>query len=128
MASCPPLRLRHLNDAALRADGDFVLYWMTSARRPGWNFALQRALDLCAALGRPLLVLEALRAGYPWASDRLHAFILQGMADNARGFADAGIAYHPYVEPEPGAGRGLLVALADRACVVVTDDAPFFFL
>ena len=28
------------------------------------------------------------------------------MADSARAYADAGIGYHPYVEPAPGAGKG----------------------
>ena len=35
---------------------------------------------------------------------------------------------HPYVEPAPGHGKGLLSALAENACVVVTDDFPCFFL
>ena len=43
-------------------------------------------------------------------------------------FEKAGIAYHPYVEPEAGAGSGLLAALAKDAAVVVTDDFPCFFL
>lgn len=124
----PSLRVRAANDRPLRRDGRHVLYWMTAQRRAGWNFALQRAVAHAQALGRPLIVLEALRCGYRWASDRLHAFVLQGMADNARAFAAHGVAYHPYVEPEPGAGRGLLAALAADACVVVTDDFPCFFL
>jgi deoxyribodipyrimidine photo-lyase len=101
---------------------------MTAFRRARWNFALERAADLARAWGRPLVVLEALRAGYPWASDRLHRFVIDGMRDQAREFEEAGVLYHPYVEPEPGAGRGLLAALAERACAVVTDDAPGFFL
>jgi deoxyribodipyrimidine photo-lyase len=101
---------------------------MVAARRPGWNFALERAIELGRQLGRPLVVLEALRAGYPWASDRLHRFALEGMADNAEAFARAGVRYHAYVEPEPGAGRGLLAALAEHACAAVTDDFPAFFL
>jgi deoxyribodipyrimidine photo-lyase len=32
------------------------------------------------------------------------------------------------VEPSPGAGRGLVAALAHRACLVVTDDWPCFHL
>jgi len=128
MAPVPALRLRLLNGSAPRPSGDFVLYWMTSARRAGWNFALQRALEHCVAFGRPLVVLEALRVAYPWASDRLHAFVLQGMAENARAFARPGVAYYPYVEPSPAEGRGLLGALAERACAVVTDDSPAFFL
>jgi deoxyribodipyrimidine photo-lyase len=112
----------------VRPDGAYVLYWMVAFRRPRWNFALQHAVEYARTLDRPLVVLEALRAGYPWASERLHAFVLQGMADNARAFKGDPITYVPYVEPTPGAGKGLLDALAARACVVVTDDFPGFFI
>ena len=33
-------------------------------------------------LRRPLLVFEPLRCDYRWASDRLHRFVLDGMAAN----------------------------------------------
>jgi len=122
----PPQRLRGRGTA--RPDGAFVLYWMVAARRTRWNFGLQRAVECARALERPLLVLEPLRCGYRWASDRLHRFVLQGMADNRAACAAHGVAYHPYVEPEPGAGRGLLAALAEQACLVVTDESPAFFL
>ena len=55
---------------------------MTAARRPFHNFSLQHAAALAVELARPLLVLEALRVGYPWASERLHRFVLEGMAAN----------------------------------------------
>ncbi|HET8723925.1 MAG TPA: deoxyribodipyrimidine photolyase [Anaeromyxobacteraceae bacterium] len=128
MSRVPADRIRAANDAPVRRDGDHVLVWTTAFRRTGWSFTLDRAVEWSRELRRPVLVLEALRAGYPHASDRLHAFVLQGMAEAALAFADAGIGYHPYVEPEAGHGRGLLEALSARACVVVADDAPFFFL
>jgi deoxyribodipyrimidine photo-lyase len=112
----------------VRPDGEIVLYWMVAARRVRANFALQRAAEWAEQLTRPLLILEALRCDYRWASDRLHAFVIAGMADNAARLARGRVAYYPYVEPEPGAGRGLLAALAARACVVVTDESPAFFL
>jgi deoxyribodipyrimidine photo-lyase len=124
----PALRVRALNDAPVERDGRYVLYWMIAARRTSWSFALDRAVERARALARPLVVLEALRAGYPWASERLHAFVLQGMADNQRRLAATRALYHPYVEPTDGAGRGLLEALAARACLVVTDEFPCFFL
>ncbi len=124
----PSDRVRLANDRDLRPDGAFVLYWMTAARRTHYNFGLERAAEWARALGRPLVVLEALRAGYPYASDRLHAFVLRGMADNARRLAEAGVVHHAYVEPHPGAGKGLLADLAGRAALVVTDDYPTFFL
>lgn len=105
-----------------------VLYWMVAYRRPGWNWALEHAVARAQALDRPLVVLEALRCDYRYASDRLHRFVIQGMAAQAEAFARAGVTYIPYVEPEVGAGRGLLRALASHACVVVSDDWPCFFV
>ena len=124
----PAARVRLLGTGALRSEGRFVLYWMTAARRARWNFALQRAVELGRGAQKPLVVLEALRVDHPFASDRLHRFVLDGMRANARAFADTAALYYPYVEPEPGAGKGFLRALAEDACAVVTDDYPCFFL
>ncbi len=101
---------------------------MTAFRRLSWNFALDSAVERARELGKPLLIFEAIRCGYRWASDRLHRFVLDGMAEHARALAGSGIGYFPYVEPLPGAGSGLLAALSARACLVVADDAPIFFL
>lgn len=116
------------NSGSVMHDGDYVLYWMVAARRTRSNFGLQRALEWSRELRRPLLVFEALRVDYPWASPRFHQFVLQGMFDNARRFEAAGVTYYPHVETAPGAASGLMGALADRACVVVTDSFPAFFL
>ena len=128
MTSVPEMRVRAANAAEVRADGEYVVYWMIAARRTTANFALQRALDRARELGRPLVVLEALRTAYPHASDRLHRFILAGMADTAARLEGGPVLYHPYVEPAAGAGRGLVEALAAHACLVVTDEFPCFFL
>jgi deoxyribodipyrimidine photo-lyase len=113
---------------ALRPSGDYVLYWMTASRRARSSFALERAVELCRTLGKPLVVLEPLRAGYPWASDRIHRFVIDGMHDNARAFEARGVTYVPYVEPRHGEGRGLLERAAEHAAAVVADDSPMFFL
>lgn len=127
MPGAPALRLSTAHDAPVRPDGKHVLYWMTAARRTHDNYALDHALARARELARPLVVLEPLRCDYPWACDRLHAFVLAGMRDNAARFARARVAYHPYVEPARGAGKGLLDALAADACLVVGDEFPCFF-
>lgn len=99
---------------------------MRASRRVDHNFALDRAVELATELHRPLVVLEALRCDYRWASDRHHAFVLAGMRDNQVAARRFGVAYLPYVEPAAGHGRGLLRALAADACAVVTDDHPGF--
>jgi len=104
---------------------------MIAFRRIEWNFSLERAVEWAQELQKPLLIFEPLRIGYRWASDRMHRFVIDGMADNARRTAaleNPGILYFPHVESKPGADKGLLAALAKLACVVVTDDYPAFFL
>ncbi|MDA1221453.1 MAG: deoxyribodipyrimidine photolyase, partial [Planctomycetota bacterium] len=127
-AAVPEVRITAQNAQPISPDGDYVLYWMVASRRTRHSFALDRAVEHCEALGKPLLVLEALRAEYPWANDRHHAFVLRGMADNRAACAERGITCHSYVELEAGAGSGLLEALAARACAVVTDDWPCLFI
>ena len=92
------------------------------ARRTTWNFGLQRAVERATELRKPLLVLEPLNCDYRWASDRLHRFILDGMAENGRRFARNPVFYYPYVEPAKGAGKGLLVALAYRPELLLLDE------
>jgi deoxyribodipyrimidine photo-lyase len=127
-SSVPDLRISKLNRQLPRSDGAYVLYWMVAYRRVRWNFALDRALEWAVELHRPLVILEALRCDYPWASDRLHRFVLDGMRVNGELLRGKPVSYIPYVEPEVGAGKGLLQKLWSRACVVVTDDLPAFFL
>ena len=119
-------RLRRLNDARVAAGGDYVLYWSQIYRRLERNHALDHALRCAGELGRPLVVYEGLRLDYPWASRRLHRFVLDGMQANAQRAARLGLNYWPFVERAQGEGRGLLRRLATRACLVVTDDWPCF--
>ncbi len=123
----PQLRVRRLNAHRIAPQGDWVVYWMTAFRRTRSNYALQYARDLAKELKRPLIILEALRVGYRWASDRFHRFVIEGMRDNQAACNAADVLYYPYVEAKPGEGSGLVEALADQACAVVTDDYPCFF-
>ena len=128
MTQVPRERVSKLNQGEVNPKGRFVLYWMIAARRTRYNFGLQRAVQWAKELKKPLVVLEALRVGYPWASRRLHAFILRGMAENAERLAKGGALPYPYVEMEKGQGKGLLSALARDSCLVVTDQFPCFFI
>ncbi len=124
----PLIRIQVRNSAPLNPEGDYVLYWMLMYRRPAWNFALDRALELCRELKKPLVVFEGVRTQYPWASDRLHRFLLDGMRANRTAFEKSPVTYFPYVEMSPDGGKGLIRALAARACALVTDDFPAFMI
>ncbi len=128
MTPVPDFRIQKCNEAGANPQGDYVVYWMIANRRTHWNFSLQRAVEWSRRFNRPLVILEALRCGYQWASDRFHRFVMEGMRDNAITLDRTGVLYYPYLEPRPGDGKGLLEELGKRACVVVTDDFPAFFL
>jgi deoxyribodipyrimidine photo-lyase len=121
-------RLRRLNGARTAGDRDYVLYWMQAYRRLERNHALDYALWCAERLERPLVVYEGLRLDYPWASRRLHQFILEGMAANTVRAKERGLNYWAFVEEEKGQGRGLLRELSERAALVVTDDFPCFIV
>ena len=113
--------------------GDFVLYWIQATLRSRENPALNHAAATANELGLPLVVYQGLRPDYPWASDRLHTFILESAADLATGFESRGIPYGFYLERtrrEDGgpAEPSPLLALARRAAVVVTDYFPTFIV
>jgi deoxyribodipyrimidine photo-lyase len=128
LSPVPPSRIRALNTCPVNPRGDFILYWMIAARRTRWNFALQHAVNLCSDLQAPLLILEALDTDYPWANDRLHRFVLDGMAATALSCRRAHAEYYPFVERTRGAGAGLVAELSRHACAVVTDHFPAFLI
>lgn len=122
------VRLRHANDASPNLSGDYVLYWMQIYRRFEANHALNYALACAQHYQKPLVVYEGLKLGYPWASQRLHRFILEGMLDNRRAAETLGLNYWPFVETPVNDGRGLVTKLSERAVTVVTDDFPCFII
>ena len=116
-------RCRCVTHVAPRTDREFVLYWMCTAVRSEENPALDVACTIAVQLQRPLLIYHALSETYPYASDRHHMFILQGARDVQKQLADRGLTYVFHLE-QHGQRLDSLKLLADRACVVVTEDMP----
>ncbi|MEP0005556.1 MAG: hypothetical protein ABJ387_07955 [Balneola sp.] len=109
-------------------NGDYVLYWMQINRRFQYNYALEYAIGWANKLGKPLLIYEGLSIEYPWASDRFHAFIMEGMKENLDFSESNDLNYFNFVEPEIGAGKGLFYRLAEKACTVISDEYPVFII
>ncbi len=109
-------------------EGDYVLYWMQINRRFHYNYALEYTVDRANKLGKPLLIYEGLNCDYPWASDRVHHFMMEGMKENLEYAGDHGLNYYSYLEDEPDAGKGLLYRLAENACCVISDEYPVFIM
>ncbi len=109
-------------------DGEFVLYWMQINRRFHYNFALEYAVGWANKLDKPLLILEAFSCDYPWATDRTHTFMMQGMKEHLETIDRRSFHYLPYVEKESGQYEKLLMSLSTRASLLVTDEYPVFIM
>ncbi len=109
-------------------NGDYVLYWMQINRRFHYNFALEYAVGWANKLGKPLLILEAFSCDYPWATDRSHSFMMQGMKEHLEYADDQDLNYVSFVEQEAGQYERLLKNLASNASVLVTDEYPVFIM
>lgn len=128
------LRIHATGEPGPRPGGEHVLYWMQSTFRTRDNQALDFAVKQANALRVPIVVYHGLRHDYPWASDRLHTFLLESAAELYREFEGLGIQYTMYLErngddaeARRSAGRpSPLVDLASRAALVVTDYFPTF--
>lgn len=128
MKNINSLRVFNRNNKNVREDGKFVLYWMQVNRRVEYNFALEYAVAWANKLDLPLLVYEGLRMDYPWASDRIHSFILEGMKENLEFFSDSEFSYFPFVESKKGEGKGLVKSLCEEAALIVSDEFPVFII
>ena len=121
-------RIRIANNRPVNESGRYVLYWCQASRRLHANHALDCALSWCRQLKKPLVVYEAVKRDYPWASPRHHTLMLDGMRDNAAAARKLGVAYWPFVATPDDPGRGLVGRLAADACLVVTDDYPAYIV
>lgn len=128
MSNFTTARLRIANLRPINSAGKYILYWMRATCRLHANHALDHALNLAREFKKPLVVYEGLKLNYPWASARHHAFMLQGMVDNAAAAKKLGLAYWLFVETKKQDGHGLVRKIAADACVVVTDDYPAFIV
>jgi deoxyribodipyrimidine photo-lyase len=119
-------RVRKLNGAPVRPGGQYVLYWAQMNRRPHSNQALEYAVRIANTLNLPVLFYEGLTFAYPYASDRLHTFVLEGVADTAAALKRRGIGYRLYLRRTLGDANDVVYRLAADAAAVVTDDYPVF--
>lgn len=119
-----PLRLGPGNEAPINAQGQYILYWMTGARRLSHNPSLDAALAQCKALKKPLVIFEPIVCNYRFACERHHRFVMDGMKDQRARCETLRIRYVPLVEARPGQVRRVLLSLCKEAAVVIGDLHP----
>ena len=119
-------RVRAMNEARVRREGRYVLCWLQQALRARDNPVIDAAVLLGNELGLPVLVYHGLREDYPFASDRLHRFILGASRDLAIGCERRGLACVQLVDRAAKREKGLVYRLAADAAAVLLEDQPAF--
>lgn len=117
-------RVRSLNDAPVCQCARYVLYWAQMNRRVNSNHALEFAIARANALKLPVLFYEELSCAEPYANDRFHTFILQGVPEQQRRLSRRGIGYCFNLRKRPADPPDVLHRLAADAALLVTDDYP----
>ncbi|MBV8709128.1 MAG: deoxyribodipyrimidine photo-lyase [Acidobacteriaceae bacterium] len=119
-------RIRKLNAAPERPHRKYVLYWAQMNRRVDANHGLLYAAEIANQHRLPVLYYEGLTCSYPYANDRLHTFILEGVPETAKRLKKAGIGYVFYLRRRVDSPNNIFYQLARDAAAVVTDDYPVF--
>lgn len=121
-------RVQLLNDKSANNDGKYILYWMQMFKRTSHNHALNFAIEQANERKLPLVVYEGLKFYYPWASDRIHTFILEGVEEKRKEFEKRGIKYIFYLQKDKKSPKDTVAKIAKDAVLLVTDDFPCFII
>ncbi|MDQ3180120.1 MAG: deoxyribodipyrimidine photo-lyase [Acidobacteriota bacterium] len=121
-------RVQLLNEKPENKKAKYVLYWMQMFKRVDANHALKFAIEQANERQLPLVVYEGLKFYYPWANDRIHTFILEGVEEKRAAFAKLGIRYVFYLQKDKNSPKQTVKKLAKNAALIVTDDFPCFII
>lgn len=97
-------------------------------KRTEYNHALNFAIQQANERKLPLVVYEGLKYYYPWASDRIHTFILEGVEEKREAFEKLGIKYVFYLQKDEKSPKDTVTRIAKDAALIVTDDFPCFII
>ena len=120
-------RVQKLNDMPDRPDRKYVVYWSGANRRVDANHGLLYAVEVANRLRLPVLFYEGLSCTYPQANDRIHTFILEGVAETAKRLKKAGIGYCFNLRQRKEDPANAFTEIARDAAAIVADDYPTFY-
>jgi deoxyribodipyrimidine photo-lyase len=121
-------RTQLINAKTENNDAKYVLYWMQIFKRAEYNHALNFAIRMANERRLPVVVYEALKYYYPWANDRIHTYILEGVAEKRAAFNKLGIKYLFYLQRNSGDPKQTVARLCKDAALIVTDDFPCYII
>ena len=119
-------RIRLLNEAPVNPDAKYVLYWAQMKRRVDSNHGLAYAIHWADKLNLPVLFYEGLTCDYPYANDRFHTFVLEGVPETRKRCKKLGVGYCFYLRKTRKSLNYAFYQVAANAALVVTDDYPTF--
>ena len=114
--------LRTVGEGQPDAEGSCVLYWMQRAQRGRDNLALNLAIDVANAMGKPVVAAFALTPDYPGAQKRHYKFLVEGLPEVRDALAARNVAFLVRI----GDPAQIIARLANelRPVLVVGDENP----
>lgn len=114
--------LRTVGEGQPDAEGSCVLYWMQRAQRGRDNPALNLAIDVANAMGKPVVAAFALTADYAGAQKRHYRFLVEALPEVRDALAARNVAFLVRM----GDPAEIIAQLANelRPVLVVGDENP----
>ena len=124
------LRTRRLTEGrnVVTRGRDYVLCWLQQALRGDDNPTIDAAIALGNERRLPVVVLHTLENRYPYASHRIHRFMLEASRELGPDVEARGLRFVRWVRQRDADPSTVELAgrLAERAAAVVLDDVPLF--
>lgn len=120
------LRTRRLNRRHYKKGRSYVLCWLQQALRGYDNPIIDAAVSVGNQLDLPVVVYHGVDNRYPYASHRLHRFILEASQSLETDIHERRLRFCRYVRRSEKAEPRLVYRLAEESACVFTDDMPAF--
>jgi photolyase PhrII len=126
------LRTKPLNQATPNSNSNYVLCWLMQALRAADNPLVDAAIKFANDRGLPVVVLQTLDNRYPYASARIHQFMLEASVDLEAGLSARNLRFVRYVRTSADMSQDApgtletVTRLAAEATAVFVDNVPLF--
>jgi deoxyribodipyrimidine photo-lyase len=107
-------RVQLLNDKPENNDGEIRSLLDADVQAHDAQSRFEFAIEQANERKLPLVVYEGLKFYYPWASDRFHTYILEGVEEKRHAFEKLGIKYVFYLQKDEHSPKQTVARIATR--------------
>ena len=103
-------------------DGEFILVWLRQTIRGHSHPTIDAAVSLGNELNKPVIVIHCIEIDYPYASGRLHYFLMGASKETYNSLKKSEIRFYSYLENETGQFKKFVKRHCSNIIAIFTDE------